>query len=532
MQRWRVGLRTQIMLAFMLTLTVILSLACWRFYSVATSVSRQQLQERLMYGASLAALSVDHALHSRVTSEREPAYQDIKRQLIRARAAAPYLRDVYTLRPVNGKLWEYLVDAERADSPLFTPFGHEYPVGNEIAVLTEALTRPTATKELYRDAYGVWLSGFAPLPDAAGKPYAVLAIDISAESVLAREEQLRRLIMGIFVLGLGLAALMSYVLARLLNRPIEQLVAATTLVGQGDLAVRVPEHRQDELGQLARSFNHMLGELATKQQELKEQERVLQELATARKIQQAMLPSAAPESKTLNIDFYAQSASEVGGDYFDFLPLDDHRMAIVIGDVTGHGVPAALLMAMVRSCLHTQVLSNHQISDVMRVANRTVYQGSYERRLMTFFYSILDTRTGHLRFANAGHLHPYLFRSKDGRLEQLDSSAYPLGVKAASNYREQELQLADGDLMVFYSDGIIEAMNPEGEEFGFERMEAAIARHGHRSASEIVTALLLDWKGFTQGGERPPEDDVTVVAVKFQTGGTNPEPGAVATLEV
>lgn len=531
MKRWRLKLRTQIMLAFMTTLTLILSLACWRFYSEASLVSRQQLQERLLHSASLAALSVDHRLHSRVRSEQDPAYRQLKEQLIRARAAAPFLRDVYTMRPVRAKHWEYLVDAERPDSPIFTPFGHPYAVGSEEQVLLDGLHQPTATKELYRDAYGVWLSGFAPLPDADGKPYAVLAIDMSAESVLAREEELRRLTLGIFVLGLALASLTSYLLARFLNRPIEQLVSATALVGQGDLNVRIPEDRQDELGQLARSFNQMLAELAQKQQELKDQERVLQELATARKIQQAMLPSEAPESKALNIDFYAQSASEVGGDYFDFLPLDDHQMAIVIGDVTGHGVPAALLMAMVRSCLHTQVLSNHQIRDVMRVANSTVYKGSYERRLMTFFYSILDTRTGVLRFANAGHLHPYLFRAHEERVEQLDVSSYPLGVRPNSVYAEKQIQLRNGDLLIFYSDGIVEAMNPEGEEFGFERMEEAIARHGQKSASDIVKGLLHDWRRFTMGGERPPEDDVTVVAVKFRHADPSADPGPLASVE-
>ncbi|HEY9854927.1 MAG TPA: PP2C family protein-serine/threonine phosphatase, partial [Stenomitos sp.] len=227
----------------------------------------------------------------------------------------------------------------------------------------------------------------------------------------------------------------------------------------------------------------------------------------------------APESKTLNIDFYAQSASEVGGDYFDFLPLDDHQMALVIGDVTGHGVPAALLMAMVRSCLHTQVLSNHQISDVMRVANSTVYKGSYERRLMTFFYSILDTESGLLRFANAGHLHPYLFRAQDRQVQHLDVSSYPLGVKATSNYPEQQIQLSDGDLLLFYSDGIIEAVNPQGEEFGFDRMEEMIAQLGHLGASDIVKSLIVEWRRFTEEGERPPEDDVTVVAVKFHRNG-------------
>ncbi|MGE5708425.1 MAG: SpoIIE family protein phosphatase, partial [Bacteroidota bacterium] len=275
-------------------------------------------------------------------------------------------------------------------------------------------------------------------------------------------------------------------------------------------------NRQDELGQLARSFNHMLAELAQKQQELKEQERVLQELATARKIQQAMLPTEPPASGSLNIDFYAESASEVGGDYFDFLPLENGKMAFAIGDVTGHGVPAALLMAMVKSCLHTQVLANHRVADVMAVANNTVHKSSYDRRLMTFFYSILDIRTGLLTFANAGHLHPYLYRASTGEVLTLASSSYPLGVRPNVAYPEQSIQLEVGDLLVFYSDGIIEAQNPRGEEFGFDRMESLIQELGDGRANELVHELLKRWRSYVfEGNVQPTEDDVTVVAVKF-----------------
>jgi sigma-B regulation protein RsbU (phosphoserine phosphatase) len=510
------------MLAFMATLTLILSLACWIFYNEAINVFRTQLQERLTSAAGLASYSIDSALHSQVKSEKDPAYFTIKKQLIRIKQALPYEGDVYTMKPVKGSDWEFLVDAADPKDGVFSHFKEPYNIGSETE-LQDAIYKPTVSKKLYRDKYGIWLSGYAPLPDAKGKPYACVALDMSAQDVLDREVLLLRISLGIFIFGLIAAGITSMLLAKFLNRPIEQLVKATTLVSDGDLSVRVPEDRPDELGQLARSFNKMLRELAQKQQELQEQERVLQELATARKIQQAMLPSEAPSSKTLNIDFYAQSASEVGGDYFDFLPLDDHQMAIVIGDVTGHGVPAALLMAMVRSCLHTQVLSNHQIADVMRVANNTVYQGTYERRLMTFFYSILDTRTGILRFANAGHLYPLHYQAQTRTVEQLEFASYPLGVKPNTNYKENQVQLFAGDMLVFYSDGIIEAQNPEEEQFGFDRLEESITKHGHLHANDIVKNLLADWKTFTKDGDRPPEDDVTVVVVKFQQTAALPE---------
>jgi sigma-B regulation protein RsbU (phosphoserine phosphatase) len=206
----------------------------------------------------------------------------------------------------------------------------------------------------------------------------------------------------------------------------------------------------------------------------------------------------------------------VGGDYFDFLPVGEHQMAIAIGDVTGHGVPAALLMAVVRSCLHTQVLTNHRVIDVMKVANSLVRSSSLDRQLMTFFYSILDTRTGILTYANAGHLHPYLYRASTGAVEILPSASYPLGVRSNASYPEKQVQLYPGDLLVFYSDGIIEAKSPEGEEFGFDRLEGYVRTLGAHSADRFVRDLLTEWRQFAfEGKEQPTEDDVTVVAVKL-----------------
>jgi sigma-B regulation protein RsbU (phosphoserine phosphatase) len=499
----------------MLAITLILALACGLFYLQTSGLIRSQLRERLMMTAGIIATNLDAEAHERIRSGSDPEYQTIKDQLVRMRDVSPSIRVIYTMKASKGPNWHFVVDTEPSDSTIFSAYGDPYNVVREPEIM-DGLKGLSASRTLLPDEYGVWLSGYAPIRDKNGVAHSIVGVDMSAKEVLAKEAAMLRIILGVFGVGLIVAFGASVWLARFLNKPIGQLVHGTRLAAEGDLNARVPEDRKDELGELAHAFNLMLSELNRQRDELREQERMRGELATARRIQQAMLPASAPESGSLNIDFFAESASEVGGDYFDFLPVGEHQMAIAIGDVTGHGVPAALLMAVVRSCLHTQVLTNHRVIDVMKVANNLVRSSSLERQLMTFFYSILDTRTGILTYANAGHLHPYLFRAATGTVEILPSASYPLGVRDNASYPEKQVQLYPGDLLVFYSDGIIEAQNPDGEEFGFDRMEGYVRTLGAQSADRFVSGLLTEWRQFAFAGEvQPTEDDVTVVAVKL-----------------
>lgn len=499
----------------MLAITLIMALTCALFYQQTSGLIRQQLRERLMTTAGVIAASLDAESHDRIRSEDDPEYKKLKEQLAQLRDVSPSIRVIYTMKASKGAQWHFVVDSEPPDSELYSAYGDPYNIQQDPA-MAAGLKGLSASKDLLPDEYGVWLSGFAPIRDASGVAHSIVGVDMSAQEVLAQEAKMLRIILGVFGVGLVIAFIASVRLAKFLNKPIGQLVEGTRLAAEGDLTARVPEDRQDELGELAHAFNLMLNELNRQREELREQERMRGELATARRIQQAMLPAVAPDSGSLNIDFFAESASEVGGDYFDFLPVGENQMAIAIGDVTGHGVPAALLMAVVRSCLHTQVLSNHRVIDVMKVANNLVRSSSLERQLMTFFYSILDTRTGVLTYANAGHLHPYLYRAATGEVEILPSASYPLGVRNNATYPEKQVQLHPGDLLVFYSDGIIEAKNPEGEEFGFDRMETLVRTHGAKPADRFVKELLAEWRDFAfEGKEQPTEDDVTVVAVKL-----------------
>lgn len=534
----RLRLQTRLALVFLAMASVLLAGTIGAYYFTASRTFRHELRERLMGTAGTTATLIDGREHASLKSEQDPAYVRIQTLLKRIKAANPELRYLYTMRLDDSGTWRFVVDATPSGDPDHSALNEAYtPDDPEADVAMRAgLTASAADETFHTDKYGTWLSGYAPIKDINGKVYGMVGVDVSANRVLHEEGKL--VTIALFIMGAGfvLALASSVLLARLLTRPVNQLVAGTQRVAEGDLSVRVPQERSDEFGDLARSFNDMIGAIAAHREELKETERMSQELATARKIQQAMLPASAPFDKSLNIDFYLETSTEVGGDYFDFLPLGDSKLAFVIGDVTGHGVPAALLMAVIKSCLHTQVLTNHKVSEVMTIANSILHQSSFERRFMTFFYSILDTETGRLTYANAGHLYPYLYRQATGELYTLEMASYPLGVRPMLVVHEKEVILEQGDVLFFYSDGIIEAKNEAGEEFGFERLEGLIREHGHRSAETVKAKILESWQGFVSDGVAADrttaplalraDDDVTIVVVKYAPAskGTQPFP--------
>ncbi|HEY9766240.1 MAG TPA: HAMP domain-containing protein, partial [Chroococcales cyanobacterium] len=372
-------LRTKMMLIFLASITPVLLLVNGIFCFQSSRYFREEMAQSLKCLAVTAATFIqadEHDAVYREKSEKSRKYADIQKTLLRFKASNPEIRFVYTMVPVDQKIWHYVVDAEPVKGKDHSPLGSEFDIKINPGFIEGLKGAYASTKFSVDPVFGTLLTGCAPILDSQGKSHGIVGVDISAARIVSKESILLKLALWSLLLGLFVSFLVSFWIARLLNRPIGELVRGSREAASGNLAVRVPEKRTDELGELAHAFNSMLGDLARQREELKEQERMAQELATARKIQQAMLPTEAPISSRLNIDFYAESASEVGGDYFDFLPLEDGQMAIAIGDVTGHGVPAALLMAMVKSCLHTQVLSNYRVSDVMEVANNAVFKST------------------------------------------------------------------------------------------------------------------------------------------------------------
>ncbi|MDQ3280653.1 MAG: PP2C family protein-serine/threonine phosphatase [Acidobacteriota bacterium] len=264
-------------------------------------------------------------------------------------------------------------------------------------------------------------------------------------------------------------------------------------------------------------------DLAPHVKRIVERERVKAEIDAANRIQAALLPRDAPSLAGANVSSHYRAATEIGGDYFDFLKLPTGEIGIAFGDVSGHGLTSGIVMAMAKSALLVQVDYEHSPRAVLDVLNDVVMKTAPKRTMMTFFFGVLDAASQTLRFSSAGHLDPYVYRAATGKLEALSSWGFPLGVRRREPFREHHVAFAAGDRLVLYSDGLIEAVDDDGNPFGFERFEQTIVANGRHGADEIKKALLGAVRKFTRN--RPPEDDQTLVVVAFEEAAAELLPG-------
>jgi serine phosphatase RsbU (regulator of sigma subunit) len=309
-----------------------------------------------------------------------------------------------------------------------------------------------------------------------------------------------------------------FLTTRGLVRRIHRLVLATDRFASGDYSQRVMSAKQDEVGQLERQFNTMAEQLVesiAQQQRLTEQHvrleeraRIEQELRTAQFIQRALLPKEVPGLAYWRIMPYYRPAREVGGDFYDFLPFDDGRLGIVIGDATDKGVSAALLMATTCTMLRTAAHGDVSPGEVLARVNTLLADSIPSGMFATCFYALLDPASGRLRYANAGHDLPY--RYCQGSVGELYATGMPLGMMAGTRYEEREATLAPGEGLLFYSDGLVEAHNAQRDMFGFPRLKSLL-QSDHPDGSTI-DFLMNELQHFTGAGWEQ-EDDVTLLTL-------------------
>jgi serine phosphatase RsbU (regulator of sigma subunit) len=246
------------------------------------------------------------------------------------------------------------------------------------------------------------------------------------------------------------------------------------------------------------------------EQERIERERIEQELQVARRIQQASLPKEVPEIEGWQISPYYRPAREVGGDFYDFFELKDGRLGIVVGDATGKGVPAALVMASARSMLRAVAQASYSPGHVLRRVNDPLATDIPPNMFVTCFYCILDPKSGCLTYANAGHDLPYLHRN--GESEELRATGMPLGLMPGMGYEEKQTIVEAGEAALLYSDGLVEAHDPKGEMFGFPRLRTLVAERAAEEGS-LVDFLMEELYSFVgEGWEQ--EDDITLVTLR------------------
>jgi HAMP domain-containing protein len=313
------------------------------------------------------------------------------------------------------------------------------------------------------------------------------------------------LLSSIYLVAVLMALFMIYSLSRAVNR----LSRATDTVRAGDFSKRIPVRRKDQIGELQRSFNDMTGDLESLIGTAAQKELLEKELEIARDLQESLLPAEVPATERVEFSTLFEPSAVIGGDYFDILRIDDDRLAVVIADVSGHGLPSGLRMAMLKAALVILVEEKKAPSEILRRLSRMVRAENRQRFFVTATIAVVDFRRNRLQITNAGHPPTYVIRG--GEVEEVLLPGSPLGA-LDENYRQSTLDLHAGDVVVWLSAGLIAASNARDEPFGYEATAAALA--GPVTTAKVVRDRLLAAIERHCAGE-PAEDDRTLVAMRY-----------------
>jgi sigma-B regulation protein RsbU (phosphoserine phosphatase) len=394
----------------------------------------------------------------------------------------------------------------------------------------------TAGRAVLRAAYGWHVPQEAPWPvllDPASPHLWYLperSADLAADTLLDPPELLAQ--QG-FVGHLGIAV-------ELGGAPVGTLMVNT----------RSPRQFLDDEAQLLGLLGSQLAQTLERErlhQEALARQRLEQELDLAREIQASFLPSCCPFVPGYQIEAYYRAARQVGGDFYDFIELppppgsappstppvrrteivfrggrlaapepqplsESQRLGVVIADVTDKGVPAALFMALSRTLLRATAIDGRAPAEVLQRANRLILADSRSGLFVTCFYAILETEAGLVTFANGGHNYPLHYATKRGEVRPLRAQGIVLGIIPQPQFEQQQIQLDLGDVLLLYTDGVTEMMNPQRELFGDDRLAAVLRQNHHRSPQEIINAVLAALNGFAMGQSQ--SDDITMVVIK------------------
>lgn len=353
-----------------------------------------------------------------------------------------------------------------------------------------------------------------------GKPLGAVRLGLSQFPVQESVRNLTKALLtaGAAILAIALAA--AWILARVLARPVERLTRAVDSIAGGNFDVEIAVKSQDEVGRLADRFRFMTEQLKAGRQTLLHQQQLRDELDLAQKIQQTLLPRQTPYLEGYELAAHYVPAKEVSGDYFDIFWVDADRLGIVVADVCGKGVPAALLMVSCRAELRYLARGEPSAAQVLRQLNRTLMASTdHGKTFVTLLYAILDVSARRLTFANAGHTPLYLVNPTTGREGTFGSHALPLGTDFPDLFdkqiRDEQILLATGDLAFLYTDGLSELGRPNGpagwDEAHVHQLVAARARD---QVANLLLSLQSEADRVLQGA--PYSDDLTMVGLKVR----------------
>lgn len=326
-----------------------------------------------------------------------------------------------------------------------------------------------------------------------------------------------RLAVILLLLAQAVSVYIGVSVTRAITEAFTGLYVGTQRIMRGDFSHRIAVKGDDQIAEVTTSFNQMTGNLERLLEVAKEKERFEAELAIARQVQEQLFPRSVPEIPGVELRAVCHPARMVSGDYYDYQPLGGTKTMLVLGDVAGKGVSAALLMASLQACIRRQVsdlraMPERVVSPSQLVAdiNRQLYASTSPEKFATFFLAIYDHATSELAYTNAGHLPPILVRG--GKAEFLQVNGMVIGAFPGAKYEESRLKLEPGDLLFGYTDGVTEPENEFDEMFGEERMTAVLLKETGHDATALFNAMAAAVHQFTGSAEL--QDDMTMVLVR------------------
>lgn len=324
---------------------------------------------------------------------------------------------------------------------------------------------------------------------------------------------------GLFGFALVVSTVVAVSLTRTITSAINELYIGARHVSQGNFAYRTPVRGHTQLTELARSFNSMTASIESLVEDSKERQKLESELAIANEMQRQLFPKQRPQLPGLDTLGVCQPAKVVSGDFYDYVDIDEHHVAIAFGDVAGKGISSALVMASVHSTIRT-LLGRLRgaddlaatVVDIVTETNQQLFAGTAPELFTTLFFAVYSNLTGELVYVNAGHLPPLLIR--DGRRIPLEVTGLVIGAFPGIKYESRSISLEAGDLLAAFTDGITEPENPYGEEYGEERLWELLHRQNDRPIDEIIAAVMQEVSTWVAGPTQ--QDDMTMLLMRRQ----------------
>ncbi len=338
---------------------------------------------------------------------------------------------------------------------------------------------------------------------------------IGMSDVIIRDEitSFLTIIIPIAVVFLVISIVGSVILATYTIRPIKALAKGTEIIGAGNLDYRIEITTMDELGQLAREFNQMTSKIKEATEKEKESAIMEEQIEMAKEIQEGLNPTGFYDKGGIQLKGHTRAARGVGGDYFDYIDINEDKVGALISDVSGKGVPASLVMVMIRT-VFTSYISRGDVdcASVVRAINESLSADFAIDKFATLFFLIYDRTTEELTFSNAGHGPLLCYRASKRSCTVTKLDGVPIGIDEDSEYKQAKVKLHSGDMVILYTDGVTEMRNEQQEEYGLQRVNRLVVENSHLSAEEFVRLMVDDLEKFR--GQEPPHDDTTILVLK------------------